>query len=280
MRFRAPSEAITGAPHRRVHPTEAGQPVRRCFLSWTSLPYDTCQLVGALMGGGSLHHRAAASGVWVPPSRPFAAGPADTEVPERPWASPSKAFSPLRAGTPLGAPALLTLSRPVAAPEGAPPEGSPSGRPSRNGCVLPPSPRGGNGRRCLPGLLLSEAFSPSVRAVACSREASPLTLGRVDVPTRLGPRASRIEWIGLARLRAACSLEVLHLPTVVALRSPVRGAGLMVSPPAGRRASKRAATSGLEPPRRRMQARIHGPRPGATVLRCTTGHLADRARSG
>lgn len=81
------------------------------------------------------------------------------------------------------------------------------------------------GRRCLPGFHLSRAFSPSARAIACSHDAGPLVLGGDDVPTHLDPRASRIEWIGLARFRAACSLEVSHLATVVALRSPSRGAG-------------------------------------------------------
>ena len=81
------------------------------------------------------------------------------------------------------------------------------------------------GRRYLLGLRLSRAFSPSARAIACSHDAGPHVLGGDDVPTHLDPRASRIEWIGLARFRAACSLEVLHLPTVVALRSTPRGAG-------------------------------------------------------
>jgi hypothetical protein len=81
------------------------------------------------------------------------------------------------------------------------------------------------GRRYLPGFPLSRAFSPSARAIACSHDAGPLVLGGDDVPTHLDPRASRIEWIGLARFRAACSLEVSHLATVVALRSPSRGAG-------------------------------------------------------
>jgi hypothetical protein len=81
------------------------------------------------------------------------------------------------------------------------------------------------GRRYLPGFHLSRAFSPSARAIACSHDAGPLVLGGDDVPTHLDPRASRIEWIGLARFRAACSLEVRHLATVVALRSPSRGAG-------------------------------------------------------
>jgi len=81
------------------------------------------------------------------------------------------------------------------------------------------------GRRYLPGFHLSRAFSPSARAIASSHDAGPLVLGGDDVPTHLDLRASRIEWIGLARFRAACSLEVLHLATVVTLRTSSRGAG-------------------------------------------------------
>jgi hypothetical protein len=81
------------------------------------------------------------------------------------------------------------------------------------------------GRRCLPGLFPSRALTPSARAIACSHDASPLALGRDDVPTHLDLRASRIGWLGLVRLRTAGSPGVLHLSTVTALRSPPRGAG-------------------------------------------------------
>jgi hypothetical protein len=81
------------------------------------------------------------------------------------------------------------------------------------------------GRRCLPGLLPSRAFSPSARATACSHGTGPLALQRDDVPARLDLRASRFGWIGLVRLRTACSPGVWHLATVTALRPPSRGAG-------------------------------------------------------
>ena len=98
------------------------------------------------------------------------------------------------------------------------------------------------------------------------------SLGGIDVPTHLDPRASRIEWIGLARFRAACSLEVLHLATVAALRSSSRGAGSWFSPHAGRRALHATPTA-IQAPSRSMQSQILGPQPGATVHRCSTGHL-------
>jgi len=81
------------------------------------------------------------------------------------------------------------------------------------------------GRRCLLELHPSRVFSPSARAIACSRDAGPHVLGGDDVPTHLDPRASRIEWIGLIRFRTAYSLEVSHLATVTSLRSSSRGAG-------------------------------------------------------
>jgi hypothetical protein len=81
------------------------------------------------------------------------------------------------------------------------------------------------GRRCLLELHPSRVFSPSARAIACSRDAGPHVLGGDDVPTHLDPRASRIEWIGLVRFRTAYSLEVSHLATVTSLRSSSRGAG-------------------------------------------------------
>lgn len=128
------------------------------------------------------------------------------------------------------------------------------------------------GRRCLPGLRLSRVCSPSARAIACSHDAGPLVLRGDDVPTRLDLRASRIEWIGLARFRAAYSLEVSHLATVAALRSPSRGAGLLFHlTQDAARYTRHLLRSKL--PRGRCSREILGPRPGATVHRCSTGHL-------
>jgi hypothetical protein len=131
-------------------------------------------------------------------------------------------------GAPFGVPALLTL--PAAAPS-LPKEGRADDVaayralfPRRVRAVARP-PRGRSSRRCLPGILPSRAFSPAVRAIACSRDAGPLVLGRDDVPAHLDLRASRSGWIGLVRFRTASSLGVVHLATVTALRSSSRGAG-------------------------------------------------------
>jgi hypothetical protein len=104
IRFRSPSEARhrTPAPSRRANRLGG-----RCFLSWAFSPYDTCGTADPLGMAGSpapdrvprprflhllrgVHHR--------PSRRP--------KAPERPWASPFKAFSSRPMGTPLGAPAL------------------------------------------------------------------------------------------------------------------------------------------------------------------------------
>jgi hypothetical protein len=100
-------------------------------------------------------------------------------------------------GAPLEVLALLTL------PAATPPEGGAAGPVAyRASCPcrvraavgLPREPD----RRCLPGIPPCRAFSPSVRAIACSHDAGPLALQRDDVPTCLGHRASRSEWIGLS----------------------------------------------------------------------------------
>lgn len=144
-------------------------------------------------------------------------------VPERPWASPSKAFPSLAMGAPLGAPAFLTLPGPV-----SPPKRRASAVtafkalfPRRVRSVTGwPKP---TGRRCLPEIFPFRAFPPSSRVLACSRGTGPLALGWGDVPTRLGLRASRYGWIGFARFRAAGSLGVSHLPTVETLHSRFGG---------------------------------------------------------
>jgi len=100
-------------------------------------------------------------------------------------------------GVPLGTLALLTL------PAASLPEGCRAGPTAfRASCpcrvrAVTESPKE-NGRRYLLGFLPCRAFSPLVRAIACSHDAGPLVLGGDDVPTHLDLRASRIEWIGLS----------------------------------------------------------------------------------
>jgi hypothetical protein len=98
--------SITAPPHRPARPKARN--VGRCFLPWTLAPYDTCRDGGPAFRGASgpaacrvrgfdphrgVHHR---------PSRRLSA-------PERPWASPFKAFSPSRSGLLPEPPALLAL---------------------------------------------------------------------------------------------------------------------------------------------------------------------------
>jgi len=66
-------------------------------------------------------------------------------------------------GTPLGAPALVTLPSPP--PRGESAHEPPSGPRTRVESVLSPQVPKDCGRRCLPGVLPSRAFSPSARAV-------------------------------------------------------------------------------------------------------------------
>ena len=169
----------------------------------------------------------AAFGVWVPPSRRPPPVLPTHMASERPWALPSKAFSSTAGGSPLRDLALLTLPGLIVATPGGSEEDRAAFRAliSRRVRAVTRLPKE-SGRRCLPGILPSRAFSPSARAIACSRDADPLALGREDVIARLGLRASRIGWIGLVRLRTAGSPGVLHLSTVTALRSSARGAGV------------------------------------------------------
>jgi hypothetical protein len=166
----------------------------------------------------------ATSEVSIPPSRPSPPILPAREAPERPWASPSKAFPSHVSGTPLGAPALLTL--PEVRTRGArtqptafrallprrvrPDTGSPEGDPAVDAFLGFPPPE----RSPHPSGLSLVVAMPALTSFE-----------RGDVPTRLDLRASRSGWIGLVRFRTAGSPGVLHLATVAAHRSPCRGAG-------------------------------------------------------
>lgn len=111
MRFRAPSEMTTKTPYRPVHPpTGVGRRSgERYFLSWAFVSYDTYQVDGPAYGRRIPPPPRAARGLDTP-SATYTIDPADAEAPERPWTSPFKAFSSRAVGSPLGVPALLTLS--------------------------------------------------------------------------------------------------------------------------------------------------------------------------
>jgi len=95
------------------------------------------------------------------------------EAPERPWASPFRAFPPCAAVPPCGGPALLALPAPAPHREVHARTQPPSGPCSRHGSVRHRPLRAG--RRCPPGVPPSRAFAPSVRAQRFDRAASPRT---------------------------------------------------------------------------------------------------------
>lgn len=109
----------------------------------------------------------AMSGVWLPPSRRPPPGLPARYVPERPWASPFKAFPSTAIGTPLGARALLAF--PASPPP--PSRGSAASKdPAVFRALFPRRVRSatrvpkGPGRRCLPGVHPSRASTrPSRR---------------------------------------------------------------------------------------------------------------------
>ena len=104
----------------------------------------------------------------------------------------------------------------------------PSGLHSRDESVLSPASRRKPAVDAFLGFSPSES-SPHPPGLSLVVTMPALTsLGGIDVPTLLDPRASRIEWIGLVRFRTAYSLEVSHLSTVTSLRSSSREAGSLL----------------------------------------------------
>jgi len=228
MRFRAPSETClqSPAPHRRLAAGRSRRATRRAMLP--------------LLGFRALRHM---PGRWTrfvdgrPPCRRVPR-PGFPDPPRGSHHRPSRRRSagasmgfalqgvplasgryPSRGPCPPDVPASAHLPGEEREPR------PPSGPRSRCESVLSPGKPKLPGRRCLPGLSPFRAFPPSARAPACSRGAGPLVLVQGDVPTSMDLRASRVGWIGLARLRAAGSRGVSHLATVVAHRSSSRGAG-------------------------------------------------------
>jgi hypothetical protein len=276
LRFRAPTEVVHVGPAPLRETTDRGSAAAPSSdAASPGLPGPTTHAgrVDPHDGGGSLRRRVPRPGfgypprgVHHPPSRRRSAGA-------------SLGFS--LQGVPLvrgGCPSRDPGPPDVAAAVPAPPEGggtvrSPPGLRPRDESV--PSPGSEEpGRRCLPGIHLSRAFTPPVQVAASSRDAGPLTLRRDDVPSRLGPGASWSGWIGLARFRAAGSPEVSHLATVATRRSPVRGAGswFHLTPEAARYQRPRQRS---EPPRTRRSrgSMAHGPVPPSFGARLDTSSV-------
>jgi len=230
VRFRAPTETCPCSPAPQRHSAELlradGRPVSRCSLSWAFLPYDTVSDQQTRLNKATDPSVAACHVRGL-----------DTPIATSTTSPPGARSAGASMGLTLQGVLLVREQCPFRGP--CPPDVAGRTHPPRGARTEPAAfralfprrvraatsfPREA-GRRYLHGLCPYRAFSPSARVIACSHDAGPLVLGWDDVPTRLDLRASRIEWIGLARFRAACSLGVWHLPTVVALRSTSRGAG-------------------------------------------------------
>jgi len=146
------------------------------------------------------------------------------EAPERPWASTFRAFPPCAASL-LSEELPSWRCRPARRTGGCTRE-----RDRLQGFALGTGPFWHrplrDGRRCPLGLSPSRAFSPTVRAQRFDRAASPPTPAQADVPAWWGFRVLRSDWVGMVRLRTACSPGIRHLMTVAALRSSAPGAGV------------------------------------------------------
>jgi len=182
--------SIAAPPHRPADPKAAG---RRCFLSWAFVPYDTCGTADPFSRGFR------PLGVPRPGfETPFAASttvpPASCDA-ERPWASPSKAFSSKRSGPLVKSPALLAFTASIRlAPLGSVRTRSPSGLRSRLELVLPFRIPKDPARRCLPGLCPFRARSSARRSRFVFAERSPLTRwvdSTSDLPASQGISARR-----------------------------------------------------------------------------------------
>jgi hypothetical protein len=164
----------------------------------------------------------AESGVWLPPSRRTPPSLPAREAPERPWASPFKAFSSSRQA-PLS---------------GALPSWRYHGRSHRGVRLLAADFRASISRRARAGVGLRrtrpsmpswdsplQSLLPIRSGMRFDRAAGPPThlAGRRPGPPGSQGFAKRMD--RLVRLRTAGSPGVLYLSTVAALRSPGRGAG-------------------------------------------------------
>lgn len=170
LRFRAPSEASVAAPCRPADPWAGSSD--DTTSPGLCLPYDTVserRRVSTSVPTGVLGPRRR----FGYPLRDLAVVLPAREAPERPWASPFRAFPPCSVVPPLGGPALVALPAPAPHREVHAGTRPPSGRRSRHGSVRSRSSR--IGRRCPPGVPPSRAFSPSVRAQRFGRAASPHT---------------------------------------------------------------------------------------------------------
>jgi hypothetical protein len=204
----APLQRSSESHPRTVPPTaEAMRKPTRC-LSWTLLPYDTCQRSGVHDGDASdvtaNHVRGLAT--------PFAAfttrsrdrdsfqshAPTDTtRVPERPWAFSFKGFPSSTIGTSLEAHAFLPVP-PVKAPSV---DGGQDAQPPSRRCSRVESVRIGQAPGRIPKpppsavpfleFIALQSIYPRATSSRFDRGASLHALRQGDVPVYRGPKVSR-----------------------------------------------------------------------------------------
>jgi hypothetical protein len=243
--FAPVQRSIATVPHR---PADRSRHVGRCFLPWAFLAvrHMTGRRTRASRGfrprcvprpGFGYPPR----GVHHHPSRRLAA-------PERPSASPFKAFTPRRSGLLSEPPALVALLASIRlAPLGSVRTRSTSGLRSRRGFVLATAPLRARRVDAFLGFSLQSALPlrPGARLWFAGPPLSRAAGLRHDPPASQGLAERRDR---LAPLGATGSRGVLHLATVAGSFRPDRGAGswicLTARPPRAVRADPSPVVSG------------------------------------
>lgn len=172
---------VPAAPHRNVTPQlrrADGRPVSRCSLSWVFVPYDTVSDRQTRLNRATDPSAAACRVRGL--DTPFATSTTDPPGAQSAGASMGLTLQGVllvREWCPFRGPCLPDVTDRAPSPKGERTESAAfkASVPRRVRAVtsLPKE----TGRRYLPGLRLSRAFSPSVRAIACSHDAGPLVLG-------------------------------------------------------------------------------------------------------
>jgi hypothetical protein len=184
---------MTPAPSRRPE----GRPVGQCFLPWAFLPYDTCRDGGPAYRGASRPRCVPRAGFEYPhrgvhhrPSRRLAA-------PERPSASPFKAFSSRRSDRLPAAPALMALLASIRlAPQGGVRTRSTPGPRSRREFVRT---IGSRRTRCVDaflGFTLQSTLPLRPGTLLWSQSLPPARVGWCDVQSHLRLGVLRREGVG------------------------------------------------------------------------------------
>lgn len=228
MRFRAPSEAITRAPHRLDpwhDPTEVEPPDPSDNASSPGLSCPTTHsgFADPLDGGGSLRHRVPRAGFGYPLRDLHREACRCRSI----GASLGFALQGVlldTMGTPFGARALLTLPQPVDLPGGGTDRGRLQGLVPVPNAFCRRSPREPTVAAFLSFPSSESSPHPSGSSLVVTMPALT-SFGGLTSPTTWIPGHHGTGWIGMVHFRTAYSLEVSHLPTVTALRSPPRGAG-------------------------------------------------------